>query len=205
MPHIAPLPPEELPQYRNAFAEMQATIGYVPNSFWTLGRRPEILDAVRSLAQSVYAGTVDPKLKTLIALMSSYGAGCRYCQAHQATASIHLGVAPDKLDALATFETSPLFSEAERAALRVAFASGQQPNVATSDHFDELRRHFDDGEIVEIVAMIALFGFLNRWNETVATELEDLPCTVAQTHLGALDWVPGRHRSDNVASDRPQA
>ncbi|MEO5842317.1 MAG: carboxymuconolactone decarboxylase family protein [Acidimicrobiales bacterium] len=194
MPHITPLTEEDLPDYRDEFAAMAAGAGYVPNSFWTLGRRPQILDAVRTLAQAVFSGSVDPGLKSLVAVMSSYGAGCKYCQAHQAVASLHRGVTQDKLDALASFEHSPLFSDADRAALRLAFASGQQPNGATAQHFDDLRHHFDDGELVEICAVIALFGFLNRWNETVATELEDVPVTVASKHLDGLRWEPGRHR-----------
>ena len=195
MPHITPLTDDDLPQYREAFATMEAQAGYIPNSYWTLGHRPAILDAVRALAQAVFSGSVDPGLKSLVAVMSSYGAGCKYCQAHQAVASLHRGVSQDKLDALASFEHSPLFAEAERAALRLAFVSGQQPNGATAQHFDDLRRHFDEGELVEIVAVIALFGFLNRWNETVATNLEDVPMKVASTHLHDLKWKPGRHRA----------
>jgi uncharacterized peroxidase-related enzyme len=194
MPHITPLNADQLPQYREAFAAMQAQAGYIPNSFWTLGHRPEILDAVRNLAQAVFAGSVDAGLKSLVAVMSSYGAGCKYCQAHQAVASLHRGVKQEKLDQLAEFEQSPLFSDADRGALRLALAAGQQPNGATAEHFEDLRRHFDEGEIVEICAVIGLFGFLNRWNETVATELEDVPLNVASTHLDGLRWEPGRHR-----------
>jgi uncharacterized peroxidase-related enzyme len=195
MPHIAPLSPDDLPQYRDAFAAMEVNAGYVPNSFYTLGHRPAILDAVRSLAQAVFTGTVDPGLKSLVAVMSSYGAGCRYCQAHQTVASLHRGIAPDKVDALASFEHSHHYSDAERAALRLAFVSGQQPNGATPEHFEELRRFFDEGQIVELVAVIALFGFLNRWNETAATELEAVPLRAGFEHLGSLDWEPGRHAS----------
>ena len=73
------------------------------------------------------------------------------------------------------YQTGEAFTDGERAALRLAHHAALVPNQATDADFAELRRHFDDGEIVEIVGMIALFGFLNRWNDTMATELEEHP------------------------------
>ena len=76
--------------------------------------------------------------------------------------------------------------------MRLAPAAGQHPNAATAAHFDELRQHFDDGAIVETVRVIAMFGFLNRLHETMATDLEDAPLALAPAVLG-LAWEPGRH------------
>jgi hypothetical protein len=56
-----------------------------------------------------------------------------------------------------------------------------------------MKQHYDDGQIVEIVATIALFGYLNRWNDTMATELEPLPRQVAERAIGASGWEPGKH------------
>ena len=68
------------------------------------------------------------------------------------------------------------------------------PNASTPEHFEELRRHFSDEEIVEIVAVISLFGWLNRWNDTMATELEDGPLAFASKTLDPQGWAPGKHR-----------
>ena len=57
-----------------------------------------------------------------------------------------------------------------------------------------MREHYDEGQIVEIVASIALFGYLNRWNDTMATALEPLPSHVAERALGGVGWEPGKHR-----------
>ncbi len=46
------------------------------------------------------------------------------------------------------------------------------PNEASVADFNEVKEHFDEDQIVEIVATIALFGYLNRWNDTMATTLE---------------------------------
>ena len=86
------------------------------------------------------------------------------------------------------FETSELYTEAERAALRVARGGGSQPNGVTDDDFTTLREHFNEQQILEIVAVIALFGFLNRWNETLATSLEAKPEQLATSALGHQGW-----------------
>lgn len=193
MPNLPHPRREDLPEHEALFAMYEQMAGFVPNAFLLLARRPAIMDALRSLLQEVMGGSVPRTTKSLVALMASYGAGCRYCQAHQATALANLGVAAEKLAALPEFETSDLFTEPERAAMRLALAAGSHPNGATPAHFAELRRHHDDGEIVEIVAVIASFGFLNRWHETMATELEDEPFAVAHEVLQGLGWEPGRH------------
>ena len=193
MTHLPPLRREDLPQYESMFATMESIAGFVPNAFLTMARRPGMLDALQVMIQQVFAGSVSRETKSLVALMSSYGAGCRYCQAHQATSLVHQGIAPEKLAAVGDFEHSAHFDDAERAAMHLAFASGQHPNAATGAHFDALREHYDEGEIVEIVGVIAMFGFLNRWHETVATDLEAGPLALAPTVLGGLAWEPGRH------------
>lgn len=193
MANLSPLRRDELPQYEPMFAIMEQHAGFVPNAFLTMARRPGLLDALQVLLQQVFAGSVPRETKSFVALMSSYGAGCRYCQAHQASSLIVHGVNPEKLEAVADFERSDLFSLAERAAMRLAFASGQHPNAAERAHFDDLRAFYDDGEIVEIVGVIAAFGFLNRWHETMATDLEDEPLALAPQVLGGLAWEPGRH------------
>ncbi len=193
MAHLQPLHRKDLPQYESMFALMEERAGFVPNAFLTMARRPGMLDALQGLIQEVFAGSVSRETKSLVALMSSYGAGCRYCQAHQAASLTHQGMNAAKFDAIADFETSDQFTDAERAAMRLAFASGQQPNAATKEHFAGLHEHFDEAEIVEIVGVIAMFGFLNRWHETMSTDLEDAPLGIAARSLGGLAWEPGRH------------
>lgn len=61
-----------------------------------------------------------------------------------------------------------------------------------ADHFAALRHHWDDGQIVEMLAVVGLFGFLNRWNDTMATPIEDRPTAVALDRFGE-HWDPGKH------------
>ena len=78
MTHLPPLRREDLPQYESMFSTMEAHAGFVPNAFLTMARRPGMLDALQGLIQQVFTGSVSRETKSLVALMSSYGAGCRY-------------------------------------------------------------------------------------------------------------------------------
>jgi uncharacterized peroxidase-related enzyme len=195
MPHVRPLSRAELAQFEPYFQVAEQMMGgFVPASLFTMGRRPEILQAFMMLAGTINGpGAVDPGLKQLVAYVASNAAGCRYCQAHTATHAAHAGIAPEKIEHAFEFETSPVFSDAERAALRLARDSALQPNLVEAAHFVALRRHFDEAQIVELVAVSALFGFLNRWNDTMATELEDVPRGFAERHLTGAGWKVGKH------------
>ena len=199
MARIAALLREEVPELEDAFGPVEERMGFLPNSLLTMARRPEILQAAASLAQAARTGTVSRELKELVALVASTAAGCRYCQAHTASNATRVGAQAAKLASVWNYETSDLFGDAERAALRLAHHAALVPNQATDEDFEELARYFDDGEMVEIVAVVALFGFLNRWNDTIATDLEPAPFAVASDVIAAAGWEPGKHRPPGMA------
>ncbi|MBX3677595.1 MAG: carboxymuconolactone decarboxylase family protein [Rhodocyclaceae bacterium] len=194
MAHLPPLPRESVPEFKERFDHYAATRGFVPNSILTMSRRPAIARAFMDLNKAVlYEGSVPEELKMLVSLIASQAAGCRYCQAHMANLSSIYKAADKKIAAVWEFETSELFSDAERAALRLALHAALLPNEASAADFEMLKRHFDEGQIVEIVATIALFGYLNRWNDTMATDLEGHPAKVAERTLGDAGWEAGKH------------
>lgn len=195
MSRLAPLKREELPDLNDMFALSEGAMGFLPNSLLIMGRRPELVKAfVGLMAQVNLAHNLAGGLDRMIAFMASQSAGCLYCQAHTHHGADRSGdVASEKLDKIWEYETSPLFSEAERAALRVAQLAAQVPNAVTDADFDALKAHFDENQIVDIVAIISAFGFLNRWNDTLATVLEDEPISHAQAHLAKTGWTAGKH------------
>lgn len=194
MPHLDPLPWEASPQFRERFQHYQDTRGFVPNSILTMQRRPAIAQAFMDLNRAVlYEGTVSEELKMLVSLITSQASGCRYCQAHMTNLASIYQASDAKIRAVWDFETSALFTPAERAALRLGYHAALVPNEASEQDFAELKKHFDDGQIVEIVATIALFGYLNRWNDTMATTLETRAVEVAERAIAAVGWSAGKH------------
>ena len=196
MAHIEPLPRDTHPEFSARFDHYEATRGFIPNSILTMQRRPGIAEAFMALNKAVlYEGTVPEETKMLVSLISSQATGCRYCQAHMSNLSAIYEASAEKIAAVWEWESSELFSPGEKAALTLAYNASLVPNQAAESHFTELGKYFDDDQVVEIVGTIALFGYLNRWNDTMATELEEFAAKRAETLLSTVGWDAGKHAS----------
>lgn len=115
--------------------------------------------------------------------------------AHNAGGSLRSGIKDEKLEAVWDYRTSPLFTDAERVAIEFAVGAAAQPNDVSDELFERMKRHWSEGAIVEIVSLVAYFGFMNRYNDTMATPLEDEPAEVAEKHIAAHGWMIGKHRA----------
>ena len=158
-------------------------------------RRPAIALAFIQLNKAVMDPShgVTSGLKRLIGYVASHAAGCRYCQAHTALAAHRYGVSDEKLADIWSYAESPHYDEAERAALDFALAAAAVPNSVTPALEARLRAHWDEGQIAEILGVVALFGFLNRWNDSMATTLEEGAESFAGLHLAVEGWDKGKH------------
>jgi alkylhydroperoxidase family enzyme len=194
MSRVGPLRRDELGEYEEGFALVEAFMGFVPSSLYVMARVPGLLEGFTGLAGVAFTnGLLPADLTQLVGHVTSAASGCRYCQAHTAAHAEHLGVPEEKLTELWSFETSEHFDDAERAALRLAFHAGQQPNAATDEDFAACREHFTDEQITAIVAVCSVFGYLNRWNDTMATILEAVPRDTADRVLASQGWTVGKH------------
>ena len=195
MPRLHPLPPETTPELKPHFDFFLSTLGFTPNSVLTMQRKPKLVQAFAQLNAAVMdpAGEVDLGFRRLVGHVASKAAGCLYCQAHTLLGAHNFGVSDEKLAAVWSYATSALYAERERVALDFALAAAAQPNAVTDAQFAQLRQHWSDSEIVELLGVVAMFGFLNRWNDTLATPLEAVPLKVALDSAGSQGWQPGKH------------
>ena len=155
---------------------------------------PELRETWNQMIQLVFPEReVSGELKQLVFTVASLASGCRHCQSHGAYHLHKIGVSDEKIQALWSFETSDLFTDAERAALRLAMAAGVAPNMTEPENFVEMRRHFTNIQIIEILAVIAVGGYLNRWNDTVATVTDQESIDFADQVLRQVGWDPGKH------------
>ncbi|TCO72132.1 carboxymuconolactone decarboxylase family protein [Rhodovulum euryhalinum] len=199
MPLVAPLGEDEMePGLREAVQFFKGPLGVVPNSVRTMAHRPAIAQAFTALNIAVMTceGAVTPEFKRLLGYVTSFTSGCRYCQAHTILGAERFGATEERLRDVWDFEPSPHFTEAEKAALAFARAAAEVPNGVTPAIEARLTAHWSDGDIVEIMAVIALFGFLNRWNDSMGSALEDLPVATADRLLAATGWQIGKHRAE---------
>jgi uncharacterized peroxidase-related enzyme len=192
---VDPLPLGASPEVEELARFFNTTLGFPPNSVLTMQRRPEIASAFIGLNRAVMEnhGRVTSEQKRLIALISSLATGCRYCQAHTALAAERFGATGQRLAGIWEYETSDLFTEGEKAAFDLALAASQVPNAVDEALAQRIRSHWSEEEIVEIMGVIALFGFLNRWNDSMGTTLEVGAVEAGRAHLSSLGWNAGKH------------
>ncbi|MBA2674736.1 carboxymuconolactone decarboxylase family protein [Ramlibacter sp.] len=196
MSRLDPLPPETTPELKPYFDFFLGTLGFTPNSVLTMQRKPKLVQAFAQLNGAVMDpdGEVDLGFRRLIGHVASKAAGCIYCQAHTLLGAHNFGISEEKLADVWSYATSPHYSERERIALDFSLAAASQPNDVTDALFARLRAHWSEGEIVEILGVVAMFGFLNRWNDSMATPLEARPVEVATQAVGGQGWGPGKHQ-----------
>ena len=198
MTRIAPLNDEDMGESIELLKPTIERLGFLPNSQRIMAHKPELLFGINELYKSIMyrtEGSLSPGMLYLVGNASSLAAGCMYCVAHSAGAAKHNDIVEEKLAAIWEFETSDLFSEAERSAIRFAQASSSIPNMVTDADFEDLRKHFTEYQIVEMLSIIGLYGFFNRWNDTLATPIEDGPRALAENVIGKAGWVPGKHET----------
>ncbi|SDK25415.1 uncharacterized peroxidase-related enzyme [Catalinimonas alkaloidigena] len=194
-PLVLPQSGEDDPELQQLIQFYEETLGFCPNSVRTMHIRPRMAYAFIEMNKAVMEnrGRVTSALKRLIGYVTSHTAGCRYCQAHTIRAAERYGAAPAQREHIWDYRTHPAFSEAERAALEFAWASATIPNGVDDAIADRLRHYWDDGEIVEMLGVIALFGFLNRWNDSMGTALEPGAVASGEALLAKAGWSPGKH------------
>jgi len=195
-PLVLPSTEKEDTDFQDLVKFFNETLGFCPNSVKTMYHRPSIAYAFIALNKAVMEnkGNVTSSFKRLIGYISSYAAGCRYCQAHTIRAAERYGAEAEKMNNIWEFRTHNAFSEAEKAALEFTLASSTIPNSVDDRIAENMRLYWNDGEIVEILGVIALFGYLNRWNDSMGTELEKEAIASGEKYLKQKDWTAGKHK-----------
>lgn len=193
---LEPLPPETTPEMKEEFDSFFKTLGFVPNSVLTMQRKPKLAKAFVQIQRAIWdpESKVDRGFKRLVAHAASRTAGDPYSMAHTASGALHFGIDAARLAAICDYRNSPLFSEAERAALDLAVQASSTPNAVTEATFAGLRQFWTEEQIVELVGVIAVAGFLSRWNVTMATPIEPEPLEVGEKFLAPLGWNAGAHK-----------
>lgn len=193
---VTPLSEEHDQETKKLAEFFNETLGFCPNSVLTMQRRPAISRAFINLNKAVMTneGRVTSALKRMIAWVSSNATGCRYCQAHAIRAAERYGAKQEQLDHLWEYKTHRAFSDAERAALDFSLAASVIPNAVDQTIKEKLYQYWNEDEIVEMLGVISLFGYLNRWNDTMGTTLEEDAIESGNKYLGKYGFEIGKHK-----------
>ncbi len=166
---------------------------YLNRQDWDLEAWPEMYAKLKELQLMIFLSPPGLELNMMTFTISSLAAGCRHCQAHGAFGLDKAGLPLEKIQALWSFEASNLFSDRERAALQLGLAAGVTPSAVTPEHHQALRDHFSDAEARTLIAVTALGGFMNRYNDTLATVTDAESREWAETHLSGIGWSIDKH------------
>jgi uncharacterized peroxidase-related enzyme len=193
---VAPLATDENEEVSELARFFNETLGFCPNSVLTMQRRPAIAKAFINLNMAVMAneGTVTAEQKRLIGYITSANTGCRYCEAHTILAAERYGGTDERLANIWSFRESDRYSAGEKAAFEFALAASSVPNAVDDNISTELHKYWDDGEIVEILGVISLFGYLNRWNDSMGTTMEAGAVNAGERLLSESTWTRGKHK-----------
>ena len=187
--HIETKKREDFPEFKDLFDLVESFMGYLPNAYLLMADKPDLMQAFAKMSASVFSADVlDIPSKQLIALASSLSAGCKYCQSHTSHGAERAGVPNEKIAEILNYQTSEYYEAKEVALLDLAFASGEVPNMVTKAHFEKLKEFYSKEQILEAVAVISFFGFLNRWNDTFGTEIEEIPANYLSEKLKPKNW-----------------
>ncbi len=173
MPVIATPSDHQYPWYsRLFFWNQKRRYGAVLESARLWARTPRVFAAIALLygALDRRSSPIEPSLRSLITVRVSQINGCHFCVDLNSFIVLRRGVEPDKLAALAEFETSPVFSEREKAALSYAEAVTDSNRQTSPAHFERLRRCFNDDAIIELTALIAFQNLSSKFNAALGVE-----------------------------------
>lgn len=160
--------------------------GNVPYFFRTLAHRPSIMTTAWAHMQAVLAeGTLPRALKELAVVRTSQINRTPYCLASHTMMAKKLGCSDEKLDALPRYATDAQFDRRERLAIHLAEVMTADPHGYTDVDFAQLREHFSEGEVVELVSAIGLFNYFNRANDLLQMEITK-PATAEELETAGL-------------------
>jgi AhpD family alkylhydroperoxidase len=116
------------------------------------------------------AGKVDERLKALAELKASTKVGCEFCIDIGSALGRQSGISEDQIRDFHRYSDSPAFSEEERLVMRYAEEMSTESAEVSPEVMARLREHFDDAELVELTASIAIENFRARFNKALDVE-----------------------------------
>jgi len=149
---------------------VQAQLGVTPNFIRVLANSPKALEGFLGLYGALGGATVDKPTQERIALAIAEGNGCQYCVSAHTAIGRGAGLSNEEM-ALNRRGSS---SDA-KAAATVAFAKALNDNLGevTTTEFDAVRNAgLSDGEIVEVISVVALNIFTNLLGKATRVEID---------------------------------
>lgn len=175
LPYIEP--EEADPVTKRVYEDAEARFEMVLNIFKITGNAPEIAEKMWDIFFEILKeGQVDWYTKELLILKSTKMGDCLYCVTQHEVVSERLGVSREKqADIVGVgYRTSPHYDEAEVAILDLCAQVVIDPENIPGETWERVRAHYDDGQIVEILATIGAYLQVSKFGDAMGVELESV-------------------------------
>ncbi len=176
MSRIAPLHAHDVaPSIQEVTAQAEERLPQFMNQILTLAHHPAIAhDLVTMYLGFQENSVVDKQLIELAILTVSYLNRCTYCISHHRPLGLEAGLSALALDALTSDAVleSEHFSDVEKLVIAYAQQITKDARRVSDALFEQLSRHFDNAQIVELTVRIGLANFFNRLNDALQIEIE---------------------------------
>lgn len=150
--------------------KVHATLGFVPNLMRTLAHSPAALEGYLALSGALSGGRLGSRLREQIALAVAEANACGYCLAAHTALGKMAGLGPDEIAAARVGDAR---DTKEAAALRFARRVVEGRGEVAEDEFARVRAAgFDDGQVAEILAEVALNVFTNYLNKATRVVID---------------------------------
>lgn len=180
-PRLEPIEKPDGLKMRFVYWMMRRKLGKVMTPIKVVGARlPGTMGLNRKFQKFHTNGIqLESELKLMVGTLVSGINGCGFCVDLQRSEAIRENLDMEKFNAIAEYQTSPLFSDRERAALAYAEEVTRHKNVSDAT-FEALREHFNDREIVEITWLNAMHNYTNLVNVPLEIESDGF-CAIAKS------------------------
>lgn len=175
LPYIEPEAAD--PVTARVYEKTEARFQMVLNIFKITGNAPEIAEKMWEIFFDILQdGQIPWVTKELLILKATQMGDCLYCVTQHEAVSSRLGISPEKQADIVGFryQDSPHFTEAEVAILDLCSHMVVDPGGIPAEVWDRVKAHYDDGQIVEIVATIGAYLQVSKFGDALGVELEDV-------------------------------
>lgn len=171
MPRIKPLLTTDAPEKSRALLEsVKKSLGITPNLMATLAHSPAALQSYLGFGQALSSASLSPALREQLAVAIAGESSCGYCASAHTLLGTNAGVEAEELAHNLTGNSG---EPSVQAAIDFALAIVSKRGWVDDADLDRVRAAgFSEGEIVEIVAVVAINTFSNYFNHIAGTEID---------------------------------
>jgi uncharacterized peroxidase-related enzyme len=155
---------------RELLDAVKTKLGRTPNMMKTMAQSPAVLEAYLNFSGAIGGGKLSARLREQIALISAEINGCGYCASAHTAISKMVGLDEDAILAARNGNAADAKTDAALKFARTVIVN--RGEVSDKDLQAVKDAGFSDGEVVEIVANVALNIFTNYFNEIARTDID---------------------------------